>query len=443
MLDQLISAYRYWEVRRRAFASREALRKHQEARVWRLLKDVLPRSAHTRARLEGLSLERWREMPVMEKAGMMEHFDALNTVGATREEAFAVARRAEQSRDFRPLLRGCTVGLSSGTTGRQGVFLVSAAERRRWAGSILAKMLPRGLFAGERIAFFLRASSNLYETVGSRRLRFEFFDLLDDFERHLARLRVLRPTILAAPPSLLRELAHQALVGRLDLPLVRVISVAEVLDPLDQALIEEAFGGPVHQVYQATEGFLAATCSRGVLHLNEDLVIVEREPLESGSGRFVPVVTDLCRRTQPIIRYRLNDLLTLRAEPCPCGSVMLALERIEGRCDDAFWLPKREGEEMRMVFPDFIRKAILEADDSVTDYQARQLSPWRVELYLRTDRAEARPRVVAALSALWEKLGVGAPAVTFSETPSVRTAAQKLRRVERCFSLENERGPVR
>ncbi|NKF33203.1 hypothetical protein HER21_43035, partial [Pseudomonas sp. BGM005] len=83
---------------------------------------------------------------------------------------------------------------------------------------------------------------------------------------------------------------------------------------------------------QCTEGFLAHTCERGVIHLNEDGVLVEREALDG--ERFTPIVTDLRRRAQPIVRYRLGDVLRERREPCPCGSALTAIERIEGREGD-------------------------------------------------------------------------------------------------------------
>ena len=56
-------------------------------------------------------------------------------------------------------------------------FLVSPQEQAKWAGTILAKLLPNGLFHPERIAFFLRANNNLYNAVRSRTISFEFFDL--------------------------------------------------------------------------------------------------------------------------------------------------------------------------------------------------------------------------------------------------------------------------
>nr|MBT2175989.1 CoF synthetase [Streptococcus mitis] len=92
------------------------------------------------------------------------------------------------------------------------------------------------------------------------------------------------------------------------------------------------FKQTVHQVYQCTEGFLATTCKQGTLHINEDLVHIEKEYLDQEKGIFVPIITDFMRKTQPIIRYRLNDILIEKKTPCSCGSPFLALERIDGRC---------------------------------------------------------------------------------------------------------------
>ena len=84
--------------------------------------------------------------PVIDKKFMMEHFDELNTVGIGREEALEFAVLAERQRNFSPKLKGVTVGLSSGTSGKQGIFLVSDDEKNRWAGYILARFLPGSLF---------------------------------------------------------------------------------------------------------------------------------------------------------------------------------------------------------------------------------------------------------------------------------------------------------
>ena len=434
----------YWTTRRRRFASRAELLDWQAARVVQFLRRTLAHSPYHARRFAGRRLEDWPTLPVMDKAAMMAHFDELNTVGVKRDEALAVALRAEATRDYAPVLRGMTVGLSSGTSGSRGLFVVSPRERAQWAGAVLARTLPGGLLGilrrPARVAFFLRANSNLYTSVRSRLIRFEYFDLLDPLEQHVTGLNALAPTVLVAPPSLLRLLAE---ASRLRIAPQKVIAVAEVLDPLDEAVIAARFGEPVHQVYQATEGFLAATCQHGTLHLNEDLVAVQREYLDEGARKFVPIVTDFHRTSQPIIRYRLDDVLTERAAPCPCGSVRLALESIEGRCDDLFYFPALEDPARLVpVFPDFIRRAVLAAEPAPGGYVAVQRALDRVEFSFtaaEADRAAITSSVQANVVALCARLGCAVPRLAFGPEPA-REAGRKLKRVARAFAVEGEVG---
>ena len=343
--------YRYFLPKNRCFRNRKALRRRQKRRLRRHLRYVAEHSPLYRG------MKKFSSYPVIDKAFMMEHFHRLNTVGISREEAEAFAVRAERERDFAPKLKGVTVGLSSGTSGHRGIFLVSDREKVRWAGYVLAKFLPGSILDSMDIAFFMRADSNLYQAVNSRRIRFHFFDIYRDMEEHVRRLEALKPRILVGQPSLLLMLGAEAERGNLHISPQVVISIAEVLERGDESYLKKVFRQKViHQVYQCTEGCLAATCSRGTLHLNEDIVYIQREYLEG--RRFVPIVTDFERKAQPMIRYRLNDILVERKQPCSCNSPCLALEKIEGREDDMFSFLDEQGRE-RLIFPDFIRRCIL------------------------------------------------------------------------------------
>src|SRR5205823_2238413 len=76
----------------------------------------------------------WRILPTVDKRLMMSHFDTFNTRGIKHDDAMNIAIQAERSRDFRPVLKGLTVGLSSGTSGHRGLFLADAWEQAAWAG---------------------------------------------------------------------------------------------------------------------------------------------------------------------------------------------------------------------------------------------------------------------------------------------------------------------
>jgi len=385
------------------FRDRAALERHQSRLAAEHLRWAAVHSSYTAWRFQqaGLSVNQWRQLPPIGKAEMMANFSALNTAGVTLEGVLALARRAEDTRDFSPgLPGGLTVGLSSGTSGSQGAFLVSRAERLQWAGVVLRHLLPgwpAGLLKAQRVAFVLRAEGQLYRSVGSARLHFEFLDLLRPVPELAERLTATRPTLLIGPPGVLRALLDAGAVARPE----RVVSVAEVLEDTDRAALEAGFG-PVVEVYQATEGLLALPCPHGHLHLNEAHVHFDFEALEGGYLR--PVLTDLRRRAQPMIRHRLNDLLVL-ADGCTCGQAARRVVRIVGRQDDALNLPSASGSRLT-VWPDFVRAALNRVAD-LREYRAEQVDAARLHLQLDPDTPVLRQAAEYEVQAVLARLGAG------------------------------------
>ena len=305
-----------------------------------------------------------KNYPIINKKIFMDNFNDINSLQITQEEAFEIALDAEKSRDFSSKLKNITVGLSSGTTGNRGIFLVSEDESALWAGYILKRMLPKPLLQKHKIAFFLRSNSNLYESVNSSLISFSFYDLIIPLENHIKKLNETKPTILIAPAQVLKLLA---LNKDLNINPIKIISVAEVLEEDDKQIIEKRFSLKVHEVYQCTEGFLAHTCKEGNLHLNEDIVYIEKDWIDEKSGRFSPIITDFNRKSQPIIRYKLDDILILEKESCPCGCVFTRIKKIEGRCDDILKMKTLQNQDY-LLFPDFVRNAIISANTSLEEY---------------------------------------------------------------------------
>lgn len=419
----------YLGTRRRRFRDRAALTRWQQPRLDRALQRA--RAAYPCYRhLPPGGLE---VFPILDKPAWLRHFAELNAPGLTLEECLEAARAQEQRRRFDTRLRGLSVGLSTGTSGRQGVFLTSARERAFWAGTMLARALPRGLRRPERIALVLRAGGPLYEAVAGPLVSFRFVDLFQTLPAQAAELEQFAPTVLAAPPLLLDRLAELVRAGRLRLSPRLVYSVADVLDPHVAARVQAAFGVALGQIYQATEGFLGISCEHGTVHLNEDLLVVEREVIDSASGRFVPVVTDLWRTSQAIVRFRMGDVL-VPAPGCPCGRAFAAVARIEGRSDDVLLLPPRSvgsgtaGDPGgTAVFADFVRGAVLGVA-GVRDFRVTQLAPDLVHLAL--DPPETFPAVRQALERLWEDCGVVAPRLEPTDYVPLSLGA-KARRVRR------------
>ena len=173
------------------------------------------------------------------------------------------------------------------------------------------------------------------------------------------------------------------------------------------------------------------------MHWNEDVVHVEREEL--GGGRYHPVLTDFRRRLQPVVRYRLDDVLADEPDdgsPCACGSVFRRIRRIEGRADDNVRLPRANGAGTGVLFPDFVRLAVTTAaGGGLEDFRARQIDLRTLEISVRPEYLLAEEqtnllrRVENALAADCERSGLLAPACRWMPWPDVPLDGRKRRRV--------------
>ncbi|MFT3996669.1 MAG: cell division protein FtsA [Asticcacaulis sp.] len=263
------------------------------------------------------------QIPVIDTATFRAHFAAYSTVGLSHTDLFAAAEAAEHGHTAR-LPNGLSAGFSTGTGGgTRGLFVTSPQERSVYAGLLAGKLFsPTDLLRVKRIAVCLRAGNPLYD-----RGRVRFFPL--DLSGRDEAMERYDPQVLIAPPQVLIALATR---GRVWPDLRRLFYGAETLNESERVFITARLGVRPDPIYQATEGFLGAPCRLGTLHLNEDSLVFERE--EIGGGRFRPVVTDLLRRSQLIVRLRLDDCL--RPVTCACGSPLSAVAPVEGRMQDVW-----------------------------------------------------------------------------------------------------------
>jgi putative adenylate-forming enzyme len=373
-----------------------------------------------------------KTLPVMDKPMMMEHFNELNTAGLDRDTALEVAIRSEKDRDFSADIDGISVGLSSGTSGHRGLFVVSKAERAEWAGTILALALPKRKILGHKIALFLRAGNQLYDSIGSRAVHFEYFDIYKPLTENLAALNALQPTILVAPPSVLRDIAAAQEAGNISVAPQKIFTAAEVLEPIDERYFKRVFKHDIiHQIYQCTEGLLGVTCQYGTMHLNEDAAIFEKQYVDS--HRFIPIVTDYRRTTQPIVRYRLGDILVEKQGKCLCGNPATAIDRIEGRSGDTLELTDAD-DYSATIYADMVSRAMLYAD-GVEEYRIVQREPGAIDVYIRPQSGVARlvceDSVHTELTALLNRFNLGQ--LTINYHTYTRDTSAKMRRVERAF----------
>ena len=153
----------------------------------------------------------------------------------------------------------------------------------------------------------------------------------------MAALARFDPTILVAPPHRLLAFARTGL----ELPSLRhLFCGSEPVSAAETDYLEQAFGIRPRAIYQATEGFLGAECPEGRLHLNEHAIEFEFEPVPGTTG-FRPIITDLRRTSQPIVRLRGDDYIELTGEICPCGYGGRVINPPQGRMGDIWRFAER------------------------------------------------------------------------------------------------------
>ena len=378
MSNKLLTLWRYLRTPKK-FKSRAHIERWQKRRIAKHIKFVRNNSVFYANHWHGIADDDWRKFPLVNKTLMMDNLENLLTRDLDLKKAYRIAKSAEITRDFSPRVGDLSIGFSSGTSGSRGVHIVSDKEASNWAGFMLARGLGGSIFGKHHVALFLRANSNNYGKIGSKRIKFSFFDLLKPMDQLQKEVELANPSELIAPPSVLRYLAD----NNCKINPKRIISAAEVLDPIDEKIISQYFSQVVHQFYTSTEGEIAATCELGVLHLNESIMHVGKEWIDEENGLFHPIITDFMRETQPIIRYKQNDILVLKKGICECGDARTAISEVMGRSDDVFYLQKKDSDEFEPIVPDFIRRAVMRLNPQIEAYHAIQKSMTKIEIGLQ------------------------------------------------------------
>ena len=414
--------------------SEDRLLDHQQRRLRLLLEEVAKRSPYYRSLIEPET--RLADVPMMDKSTMMAEFDNINTAGLLRDElvSFRIRQEHEGSNDLYP--GGCSIGLSSGTSGNKVLTVLSPRELDRYSALLLARNgLPRRL-PNRKVLFALRTNNPAFTSITRLGVKLLYVDYLQSPAKLIDLINEHRLNVLAGPPSLLCMLAEHH--TSIDTPIDAMLSYAEELDPETREQLADTFGAPVAEIYQGAEGMIGSSCRDGRLHLNEDVTFVELEDAGDNLGATSRViVTDLYRTTQPFIRYQLGDLLEVGGRDCTCGSAFRLIKRIHGRSDGMFLLADSQGGTVRLM-PDYVRRSINRASADIIEYQAIQRATDRVEVRLdlagSADRAAIEETIRSNLTMWCGRADAEMPALEFSDHPPERNERSgKLIRVSRSF----------
>jgi phenylacetate-coenzyme A ligase PaaK-like adenylate-forming protein len=325
---------------------------------------------------------------------------------------------------------------SGGTSGRRGVFLYS---RKDWTELLgggariqntylgFAPRLPRRRLATIVADQPLHGNGRLNRSIDvgiHRMLRLDARTPVGDL---VGNLNNFQPEEIFTYPSTAGLLAERQLAGEMTIGPRQILTGGEVLTDDVRERIVAAFDSEPFNGYGTTEvGYVAVECDRHAgLHVFEDQVLIEivddeYRPVPAGRPGTRLLVTNLFNRTQPLIRYELDDLVTASPEPCPCGRPFPLLKTIEGRSDDILELPARGGGTTK-VHPVTLRSP-LAGIAAVSEYRiVYRADELRVEAVLAgTDGRRVCQEVESSLGAALAESGAQPPPIrveSVSEIP--------------------------
>jgi len=427
-------------------AARDAVR---QARLASLIQHARTASPFYRTRYTGLpGRVPLGALPPVTKAELMASFDEWITDPAVTSSALEdyLADRDNIGRKF---ANHYLVFTTSGSTGTPLVALYDRSANAVLGGlstargiqrtEDLAALVRRG---GTSVGVFAEGFYLGYASVRARQLampwkrkQFRVLSALRPLPELVMELNRANPALLGGYATVLELLAEEQLAGRLKLSPSLVMAGGEHLSDSGRQLLESAFGCRASTSYACTEaGTIAFECVQRRLHINDDWVIVEPvdgedNPVAPGTTSASVLVTTLFNRSQPFVRYRLTDRVTVYDEPCPCGRLSPWLE-VEGRADDVTTFTSSGGRQVRIA--PLALYAVLKEVPGVARFQALVGPANTVELRLVASEAaldaDVASGAVASLSAFLGTHGVD-PTVRVSFREPERTSGGKLRHV--------------
>ncbi|HUU78266.1 MAG TPA: F390 synthetase-related protein [candidate division Zixibacteria bacterium] len=446
MSDETDSFLHFFFACRKRFKkmTQEEFQRYQLKKAKEIVQYSVRNSPYFKKYFSGYNLDDVWNLPITNKKLMMDNFTEYNTLGFEKQELIDFCLRIEQEQNYNERFKGYNVAMSSGTSGNKGIVLTSPKEEKYLQAVFFARF-PFPKILRLKWAFILRVTTPAFQVskFGQRLTHFSLQLPLEDMRN---KLQKFDPNILSAPPSMLKILANEVKEGRLKIKPKRLVSYAEVLHPEIKIEIEEAFKTKVHQIYQGSEGSIALTCKHCKLHINEDLLFVQLfdkkdNPIEPGKPSHKMIVTDLHKKSQPIIRFELNDVITLSSEKCSCGSSFRVIDQIMGRVDDVFWATRKDSGELQYIFPDYIRRAIISSSEEIDEYQVIQKSFTKIIVRIQTkeyskENQELISNIQKNLISVFENYKCPTPKIDIRfEKPQRNPNSLKLIRIQRDFKI--------
>lgn len=343
----------------------EARAAAREARFRKLLNYANENSPYYRKQFQGIDLNTCSitDLPTLTKAQMMENLDGILTDRAVRRAD--LERFMSDPSNVGAYYQGnYAVCHTSGSQGQPAIIvqdkpaiLTTFAAQFARGTPVTRRFLPflQKFFNPARFAIitqkpgFYPSSTffNYFPERARRYIKLQRLSVFDPPEVLVEKLNSFQPNFITGYTSALETITRELQDGRLKLngDLQQMTNISEPLPEAIAQRVEKAFGVHITNVYSMAE-CMALTCGCQATHgshLNDELAFLEvvdanNRPVPKGTAGSKVLLTNLYNLAQPIIRYEIDDVVTISEERCECGSLLPLVKAVEGRAKDQFWV---------------------------------------------------------------------------------------------------------
>jgi phenylacetate-CoA ligase len=269
--------------------------------------------------------------------------------------------------------------VSSGTTGKPIVVAYTQEDLDDWTRAMVRSFAACGMHCGDIVqnAYgYGLFTGGLGAHYGAEALGASVIPISGgNTDRQIMIMKDFGVTVVTCTPSYflhLIERAGEMGVNMKELPLRIGVFGAEPWTEDMRERIEAGSGIKAYDIYGLSEiagpGVAMECVHQAGPHIFEDMFYPEiidpktLEPLPDGEEGEL-VLTTLCKRAMPMIRYRTRDITSLEPTRCVCGRTLRRIRRIGRRSDDMLIIRGVN------LFPSQIEAALLKVEGTLPHYQ--------------------------------------------------------------------------
>ncbi|MBI5384195.1 MAG: phenylacetate--CoA ligase [Verrucomicrobia bacterium] len=331
---------------------------------------------------------------------------------------------------------------SSGTTGKPIVVAYTQEDVDDWSLAMLRSFAACGVHSGDIIqnAYgYGLFTGGLGAHYGAEALGASVIPISGgNTDRQIMILKDFGATVICCTPSYFLHIIDRAGELGVDikkLPLRAGVFGAEPWTENMRRRIEAESGVKAYDIYGLSEIVgpgvaMECLCQSGP-HIFEDMFYPEiidpktEQPLPDGEEGEL-VLTTLCKRAMPMIRYRTRDITSLAADQCPCGRTIRRICRIGRRSDDMLIIRGVN------LYPSQIEAALLKVEGTLPHYaiivdRAQGLDTVEVQVEVTS---ESFSDTVGAMEQLQQKISHSIETVTGLHAEVRLVAPRTLQRSE-------------